>query len=290
MSKYDSLDNLIYKIFKFTNQYDRKIIKKIIIETPLQWMNHVGILKHNITKISKIILKYCQRQSLKRDEQRQDFITRKIINFLNELSPEKVNENLSVADIGGGNGNVLSFMNNLVNGNKDNFICVETATEWVETYSHNHDNIVYKFWDNNVMDILDNSCDIVMCMTSLHHMDENTLNNVMKEIKRILKNDGLVLIKEHDAHDLHEYHLDTLIHWEHHLYHILDCAYENKLVDTNEYINKLIHNFHSNKFWTNMFKQNNLTLVTRSNRFLDGEYIEDDPKNPTKLYWAIYSN
>jgi len=283
MSKYDSLDNLIYKIFKFTNGYDRMAIKKIINETPV---NNANKLKLNISKISTIILKYCQRQPLKRDEKRQDFITEKILNFLNGIRPEIINENLSIADIGGGNGDVISLMNILLSGRCDNFVCVETATDWVESYSHNHDNILYKFWDNNVIDIPSNSCDVVMCMVSLHHMDENTVLNTMKEMKRILKKNGLVLIKEHDSDNLN---VHRLIDWEHHLYHILDCAYENKSVDVNEYLNKIVHNFHSKHFWSRIFQENEFKFVTRTNRFLDGDYVENDPKNPTKLYWDVYS-
>lgn len=283
MSKYDSLDNLIYKIFKFTNEHDRTSIKRFIADTPA---NNVNKLKSNLSKISNIILKYCQKQPLKRDEHRQDFITCKILNFLNGMRPEIINNDLCIADIGGGNGDVLSLINNLVSGNRDNFICVETATDWVETYSHNNNNIVYKFWDNNVIDIPDDSCDVVMCMVSLHHMDENTVNNTLKEMKRILKKEGLVLIKEHDSDNLNTH---KLIDWEHHLYHILDCAYENKSVNPDEYINKLVHNFHSKHFWCRMFQENEFRFVTRTNRFLDGAYVENDPKNPTKLYWDVYS-
>ncbi len=284
MSKYDCLDNLIYKIFKFTNGHDRTIIKRIINDTP---MNNINKLKYNIEKISSIISKYYQRQSLKRDEHRQDFITEKIINFLNGMRPEIINGNLYIADIGGGNGDVLSLINNSVGGIRENFVCIETETDWVESYSHNHDNILYKFWDNNVIDIPDKSCDVVMCMVSLHHMDENTAINTMKEMKRILKKDGIVLIKEHDSDNLDTH---RLIDWEHHLYHILDCAYENKLVNTNEYMNKMVHNFHSKHYWCRMFTENGFKFVTRTNRFLDGAYVENDQKNPSKLYWDIYSN
>jgi len=277
MSRYDTLDNLIYKIFKFTNNYDRILIKKIISDTPA---NNVNKLKSSISKISNIILKYSSY--IKRDEHRQDFITSKLVSFLQNIRPDIVNENLSVADIGGGNGDVISGMNNLLCGKREHFVCVETATDWVETYSHNHDNIIYKFWDNNVIEIPSNSCDVVMCMVSLHHMNETALVNTINEIKRILKKNGVILVKEHDADSANVY---KLIDWEHHLYHILDCAYVNKSVNVNEYIHKMVHNFHSKYYWFNVFKD--FQLVARTNRFLDGVYVENDPKNPTNLYWLV---
>lgn len=282
MNRQDELDNLIYKIYKFTNQHDRIIIKNIILDTPI---NNLTKLKSSIKKIENVIFKYFQKLSIKRDEHRQDFITEKIMNFVNKMCPDTINQNMSIVDIGGGNGDVISLINTLVKGNSEQFICVETATEWVESYAHNHDNIVYKFWNNDTIDVVDNSCDIVMCMVSLHHMNDLTIANALKEMKRILKENGILLIKEHDSGNTNDC---RLIHWEHHLYHILDCAYENKVVDVEEYMTKLIHNFHSKQFWRRLFEENGFKFVARTNRFLDGPYVENDKKNPTKLYWDAY--
>lgn len=283
MCKSNALDYLVYKIFKFVNVYDRMIIKNIIVDTPT---NDINKLKMNISKIYNIILKYCKTNNKTRDEHRQDFITNKIINFLNLLSPEAVNKNLSVADIGGGNGNVLSLINNTLGGCKNNFYCIETQSDWIEKYYYSNNNINYIYWNNNTIDIQDESCNIVMCMVSLHHMNEKTINNTLKEIKRILKIGGFILVKEHDCNNLKT---QELINWEHYLYHIMDCVYENIIVNPEDYLDKTIHNFNSKEFWCVMFQKNGFKFITRKNRFLDDMYIENDKKNPTNLYWDIYS-
>lgn len=283
MNRYDSLDNLIHKIYKFVSLYSKTSIKDIIVKTPT---NNEVILKTNINNISIIILKYIQSLRLKKDIHRQDFITDKIIQYIQRIKPELIDSNLVVADIGGGNGDVISGINNRVNGHKDNFICVETQTDWVEDYPRDNENILYKFWNNNVIDIDDNSCDVVLCMVSLHHMTPETIRNTFEEIKRILKNDGLLLIKEHDTNCRKT---QTLIEWEHHLYHILDCAYNNILTNADEYISKSINNFNSKVYWQSILEEHGFKLRHRTNRFLDGEFIENDSRNPTNLYWDLYS-
>lgn len=280
MSKYDSLDNLIHKIYKFLKMNDQKFIKQLILK------NKPETLKETLTKISEIILNSVNALNLKRDENRQDFIVDKMMDYLKNNYPDILNSEISVVDIGGGNGNVISTINTKVNGNKNNFVCVETKNEWVESYPCDNDNILYKYWNNDVIDIPNESCNLVLCMVSLHHMKGETINNVINEIKRILKNGGILMIKEHDAETITTY---NLIEWEHHLYHILDCAYNKKMVDADEYMKHSINNFNDKSYWHIMLeKTHGFELKDRTNRFLDGPYKNRDYKNPTNLYWEIY--
>lgn len=280
MSKYDNLDNLIHKIYKFLNMTDQKFIKQLIVKTK------PDTLKQNLTKISEIILKYMTALKLKRDDNRQDFIVDKIIDYINKKNQALLTPKVSIADIGGGNGNVISAINKKVKGAKENFICVETKSDWVESYPCDNDNITYKFWDNDAIDIPDKSCDIVLCMVSLHHMKDETVQTVIQEISRILKSGGKLLIKEHDAETPTTL---NLIEWEHHLYHILDCGYNNQLINADEYMTHSINNFRPKLYWQIMFEDMfDFTFKERMNRFLDGPYSDKDYKNPTKLYWDIY--
>ena len=185
-------------------------------------------------------------------------------------------------DIGGGNGNVLSNINNIICSNKENFICVETQNNWIENYNFNNTNISYIFWDNNNINVPDNSIDIVLCMVSLHHMPDELIQTVLININKKLKPNGLLLIKEHDL----TYFSHFFIEWDHYLYHILDSLY-NKNLNVEEYFNNNIHNFKNKNEWKNIITNYNFTFIDRKNRFLDN-YFKQDIKNLSCLYWDIY--
>jgi len=282
MSRYDLLDNLVHKIYKFITYEDKRIIKILITNTPT---NNIALLINNIDKISEIILRYVKNLRLKKDTNRQDFITEKILNFIYKVNPEIINTNIRVADVGGGNGDIISGITKKIRGNKENFICIETNSDWIESYSFNNKNIIYKFWNNYSIDITDNYCDIVLCMVSLHHMTNETIINSMREIYRILKKGGLLLIKEHDS-DCEE--TLKLIHWEHHLYHILETSYNRKLTNAEEYLSHSINNFKSKYDWQMLIEGLGFEFNCRKDRFLDGP-LKYDVKNATKLYWDLYS-
>jgi ubiquinone/menaquinone biosynthesis C-methylase UbiE len=280
MNNYNNFDNLINKIYRFLNSNDKKNIKKLISET-------AGLhdLNNRMTTISQIILNYVKQLNLKKDVHRQDFIVSKILDFIKVNKPEMLSKTLKFIDIGGGNGDILSGINRKLHGIKENYVCVETKTDWVEEYEFNHNNISYEFWENNKICIPDKSFDIILCMVSLHHMTDDVILNVIYEIKRIIKENGLLLIKEHDSNS--EITRDC-IEWEHHLYHILDNAYKDRLVDAEEYLKHNIDNFKQKEKWQELFERNGFKLNYRANRFLDGNFIPD-PKNPSNLYWDVYT-
>jgi len=263
------------------SNYHKNNIKLLINKT----IHNKNSLENTLTKISVIVLEYFRQLQLKRDENRQDFIVLKILTFIESVEPSILNKNLKVADIGGGNGNVLSHINEVVKGDKSNFTCVESK-DWIETYKYDNPNVTYVFWDNNTIDILDESCDVVFCMVSLHHMSNYTLVNTLKELHRILKKDGILMIKEHDCNSNQT---GNMILWEHHLYHLLDCAYDNRPFDYDIYYNNNIYNFKSKEDWQILIETHNFKYKCSKNRFLDGEYMMNEPKNASNLYWDIYT-
>ena len=269
------LDILINKIFRFMTTRDQKYVKDIINMTK----SEVG-LKANLEKISRLVLNY---SNLKRDETRQYFIVSKIMNFLDS---QIVNEQSTIVDIGGGNGNVLSGLKLNLGGAKEQYICVETTSDWVESYEFDKTSCTYVFWDNNSIDVPNESCDLVLCMVSLHHMSDEIISNTLCEIYRILKPTGLLMIKEHDTNNTDA---NALIHWEHHLYHILDCAYNKEHIQVDSYLQQTIHNFKSKESWKEIIEYREFVFYQRTNRFLEETYIENDIKNPSNLYWDIYT-
>ena len=277
------MDVLIHKIYGFLSKNNKYRIQSYVDDLSI---NHQA----KLTYISDLVHKQVEYMKIKPNEHRQDFILSKIQDYLSRSMSMTMSitdtMNVHMVDIGGGNGNILSGLNDTYQLPQTNFMCVETKSEWVESYSFNHSNITYLFWENNHIPIPDHACDVVFCMVSLHHMIDDTILQTIKEINRIMKKGGLLIIKEHDANNEKSNHL---IHWEHHLYHILDCAYQNKVIDIEHYTAHTIHNFKSKESWQHIIiQQHGFEWIERTNRFLDGPFTNNDQKNITRLYWDIY--
>lgn len=264
--------------------YEKKNINNIINDENKNF-------EEKMTLISEKVYIDAKKKNIKKDENRQEFISTKIVEYIS--NKVIINNNIKFVDIGGGNGNVLHGISNIMKMRglqfeKTNMICVETKNDWVESYAFNNEDVTYKFWDNNVIEIEDNSIDIVMCMVSLHHMTDDIIDNTLNEIKRIIKKGGYLFIKEHDANNK-----DTIkyIEWEHNLYHIMDCWYENKCVNVDEYMEKNIANFKSKDEWLNLIEEKNMKFIERTDRMLSGCYNNNyDDKNVTNLYWDVYKS
>lgn len=299
MSK-NKMDILIHKIFRFLTNKEKKYIRRKIIclqdekETiaSSKGEDHNNLnemMSDFIDDLSYFINDKINEKEIVPNDNRQKFITEKIFDYLILNNDIKNMKTSTIIDIGGGNGNVLSKLKNKIeiqNNSQDmNFICLETETDWFEKYNYDNHNIIYKFWDNHRFPIEDKSVDIVFCMVALHHMNDETLNNVFNETYRILKDGGYFIIKEHDANS------ESLpyVEWEHHLYHVLDCGYNDQLVDTKTYFNQIItnYNFKEKEEWEKMITSSNFQLKSRLNRFLDKPFKKED-KNPSNLYWDIY--
>lgn len=279
------MDILTQKVFRFLTNKEKKYIRRKILYL-LGGETHM--MSDFIDDLSYFINDKIKEKGILPNNNRQEFITEKIFNYMSRINNLennlKNNSQLSILDIGGGNGNVLSKLKNKIESPSD-FICLETKTDWFEKYKYDNSNIIYKFWDNQVFPVKDHSVDIVLCMVALHHMEDETIRNVIKETYRILKPGGYFIIKEHDANQ------ESLpyIEWEHHLYHVLDCGFNDKLVETDSYLNQVItkYNFKDKKEWEEMITSSNFQLKSRLNRFLEQPFKEED-KNPSNLYWDIY--
>jgi ubiquinone/menaquinone biosynthesis C-methylase UbiE len=271
------MDVLLNKIYRILTNNDKKIIKGIINDSSNEYSK--------LERISKIITNTIVKYRIKADPHRQDYIVSKIKSFLTEHR-FLVGNDFRILDVGGGNGNVISCLKNKLDKSLSNeqFICLETISDWCENYAFDNKDIIYKFWQNQVIDMPDASADIAFCMVSLHHMKDETINNVLQELFRILKPGGKIFVKEHNNKNS-----ETFRHilWEHHLYHLLDCAYNSSFIDVNKYYENSIYNFKSKEEWNIIFQYCGYKLLCYTNRFLDGDYV-DEANNVTELYWAIY--
>ncbi len=96
----------------------------------------------------------------------------------------------------------------------NNLYCVENKSSWLEPYQFSN-KINFVFWNNTCINIESNSIDVVIIMVMLHHINDETIAKVIENVKRLLKPNGILIIKEHHCNSLETKHL---INWEHHLY------------------------------------------------------------------------
>jgi len=272
----NTLHYIINKIFRPLSFKDKTQIKQLIEQSTN--------IKQTMAQISKLVTNEFIKLKCVQDEKRQDFISSKIVNFIRQT---QITELTRIVDIGGGNGNVLQQITSILGFTEqtENFICVETKTDWIETYDYSNKNISYLFWNNNSLQIEDNSVDYILCMVSLHHMTDATIETTLKEINRILKPSGMLLVKEHDANQ----NSKKFIELEHYLYHIMDSAYQYKFIDPDSYFENSIGNFKSIQEWRRLIEEiGGLNRKITTNRFLNGPFVNDN-KNVSNLYWDVYT-
>jgi len=298
---------LLRKIFRqYMNEHERKqMVTRILSSSP--------DTQHDTMQAIYTLLKP-RCPTFPSVERRQEFIVRQIVTVLS--SKEKTLSssswsNLQFMDVGGGDGFVLHFLSSLSDKKP---ICMETRTDWNETYTFPYASTVdYHFWDNVHMATVEtHSVDVVFCMVSLHHMNEETVANCLREIQRVLKPGGLFMIKEHDC--ISET-AKLLIEWEHHLYHIRHCLSSPRLEEERQSVIKTLTGgerqtdpattiqmnnsiplyLRSLDDWNEIFtKKYGFECIEWRDRLLEHVLVDgivpDDEHNPSRLYWGIYKS
>jgi len=266
------INALLEKLLK--DEYAKNIskIRNIILHTT----ESIDDIIISILAISSIITnrKYYSNKN-------HSWISSKLIDIFIKFN---YTSDINVVDIGGGEGNILNYINKSFNVSNDNLFVIEQKVDWSEKYSFKN-NINYLFWDNSNINIESNSIDVILIMVSLHHMDDQTIHNLMLNIYRILKSDGLIIIKEHNCVTNDDI---KIIDWEHHLYHILMTPALNLNEDNiKKYLNSFTNNYKSMQEYNNIFEKYNFKNILNLNRSFN-IYTNNEQSNSTNLYWALY--
>lgn len=275
-SKYKTL---LFKILKHnrTNQYYEYISNEIV-----NIICQISNLLSKLIKIDKLITKYNLTKFSGNINNHHIYIASRLKDiFSSNKHLYNISSNSTILDIGGGNGNILNILGTEFNIASNNLYCLEQSNDnWSETYSKTN-NVTYINWDDQYLDLPDNSIDLIIIMVTLHHMSDETIHNLLRNIERILKKDGYVIIKEHNMND---YNLKQIIDWEHHLYHLMS-DHKNIDIDIDKYIETFINNYKSKEEYDKLFNSINLTEIQEYNRQLENKV---DNNNVTNLYWKIY--
>lgn len=129
-----------------------------------------------------------------------NYITNRAIKNANKIKsiiPKNINlYNKDVfVDIGCGDGSITNELAKIYKFKKS--ICVDVEN-WFDTYTNKNTNIELVITDGKTINIKDNSVDVILCNHVLHHIEN--LDEILDEIARIMKKDGILIVKEHNCY------------------------------------------------------------------------------------------
>lgn len=125
--------------------------------------------------------------------------------------------------------------------------------------------------------------DIITCSMVLHHVE--SLESLVKEIYRVLKNKGIFLIKEHDAYSIY---IKWLIYIEHALYDILEYSINYQTFIENYYqhtMSKIELESILSKMGFELLGNSSGNVISLPENNSNKSY---HISNPTQTYYALY--
>jgi ubiquinone/menaquinone biosynthesis C-methylase UbiE len=141
---------------------------------------------------------------------------------------------------------------------------------------NNYDNITFTTYDGSKLPYTDDSFDLVTCLMVFHHIQECNITILIEEIYRILKPNGILILREHDAHTENDKKLLNLMH------DFYDYVWLKK--SDNDYIvceENWDINYHTNDSLNYLFESIGFNIHTPAN-------IYKSEKNPFMTYMCSY--
>jgi ubiquinone/menaquinone biosynthesis C-methylase UbiE len=228
--------HLIEIINKITNINNKKI-DKILSENE----NNNDIIIYDL--LNKEIKNFDYNE--KEVEQRAKYSAEYIKKIIDDISYN--NENL--LDVGCGDCSITKAVSKILNF-KNRPKCVDVE-DWLNTYTEKEKSCDIKYTKGKTIDFDDEQFDIVMALHSLHHME--FIEEMINEIKRVIKINGLFIIKEHNCETKIE---QLLIDVYHSLYEMVTKENPQKNFFDNYYAKYL-----SAKELDNILYKNNFRLI-----------------------------
>ena len=252
---YDLTEKLINKIMKKNTLLDSEIIEYIM---------------KNKKKMEKTINKYivCDKWAYS--------IEYLSLLYLNQYMPKHIHKNnLIYLDIGCGSGKKTMFFSKYLNIKKENIHGTDIKT-W-GPYQKNKNKLPFKFKyiENNILDYNDHSFDIITCILTLHHVEN--LDILIKEIYRILKHNGILILIEHCVYNDND---RIIINIQHLLYSAL---YDNQ---KNYIENPIYIQCYNDNEWNFMMHKNNFKYIIKNILNFGNEYTLKNRYD--NIYYAFY--
>jgi len=180
----------------------------------------INELRHNIHLTDEEIINYIKKNGsfmdLEKTKTEYDlcngwtFALQNMAIVYNNLKKNKNNSHIKYLDIGCGNAKKTMMLHNNINLKKSNTYCTDIK-QW-GPYQSNKDKLPFqfKYIIDGKLDYPNNSFDLISCILTLHHIKD--LDNFIKEIYRILKPNGYLLLIDHSLYTDYELLLVNVQH------------------------------------------------------------------------------
>jgi len=139
-----------------------------------------------------------------------EHLRKNVIGALKKINKTVNFKNIKYLDLCCGDGRKTKVFASILNIQNINGTDIE---EWGPYYKNRNLSFNFKLIKNNKLMYDDKSFDIITCFLSLHHIPN--LTNMLNEVYRVLKPDGLFVIIEHSSFNIYD---DILINIQHKLF------------------------------------------------------------------------
>lgn len=129
----------------------------------------------------------------------------------------------------------------------------------IKSYS-DYENIVFSKYDGCILPYSDNSFDLITCLMVLHHLPEDNLIVLIKELNRVLKLGGIIILREHDVRNKYDCNLLDIMH------DFYDYIWVTTSINSNT-TELWKTNYKSNNIWSNLFFKNGFVFHNKPKIF-----------------------
>ena len=282
---------------------DRKVIKVDYI--PPHTLSQIGVIKTFNKKILtnmilKVIFKNYKRENYLRDIEKIIFGYRNDYDFYEQIRSLKnfkpieetdfdkgefrvkelesfrlferigINPKTSYLDFGGGIGHIPYSIASKFYLQKKNVYVTDIQNWFGKEHTEEYSNVItYRYIRSDILPFENNMFDFISCFQVLHHLGH--LNLSLREIYRILKPGGYLLLREHNCETNQDRYLMDL---EHSLYtYIMD--------DDPTFLHNYNDKYYSKGELFNKLREHKFTYVKMDN------YPEE--KGPTRYYYSLWT-
>ena len=243
-------DNL-YRSYINTNKFFKKLLYKLHLQY-LQPTIHSLIKKgeRNDKKMYDILQKKVNDENSTVKSKFANYSLYKALSLAKFIKSQNLGHLTSYLDIGTGDGMNPKIISSEMDI-KDSYCVDIEAPEFSFTFSGT---CKYQTYDGMHLPYEDNKFDLITCFMVLHHVEH--LNKLLSDIKRVMKNGGFLVIREHDSHKK----IEPLLNVEHDFYTYL--VNEHSLTT----FGHEFRNFMSYPYLRNLLQSNGFQLVSKHSK------------------------
>lgn len=189
-------------------------------------------------------------------------------------------------DLGGGDGSITSSLGKHLGLPCNCIVCADIDT-WYDTPNKKYDITYITLDESKNLPFDDEEFSLVTCFQSLHHM--KNLDSRLKDISRIIKKGGTLIIREHDC-DSND--MRMLIDIEHCIFELVlkaDTKEQKKKENTEEgkentedFANNYYGDYKGKHEWSSILRKLGFKYINTKYPQRFGKY------NPTRFYYAMY--